>query len=192
MSRLWILGTIVALCAGCAENRAVRGWVPQPRPGNPLIDFTFIEDERGSPRSLRELLGDFTVLSFTQCDRDTHGPAVDLLAEIVRENSQSAPFVRVVGVDIHRPSNRIEPDGRCHLIEQHADIASICDGTRAVSQLYGVGQEDWLVLVDPNQCISFSGPMRSADQLRTQLRKQVARLRQTKDRGHFGGYRGVG
>ncbi len=87
------------LPAGCAASRPVRGWIPEQEADKTCLDFRFIGDE-GEARSLRNLLGDHTVLVFARCDKDAHGPATELLEAIVDENRR-ASLAKGAGVDVH-------------------------------------------------------------------------------------------
>src|SRR3972149_10746921 len=64
----------IALLGGCVSPQARRGRVAQPEVGNRFPNFTF-QDERGTTQDLSQNLGDFTVLVFSECGRDLHGPA---------------------------------------------------------------------------------------------------------------------
>lgn len=185
------LAAAVCLTAGClSSNGPTRGWIPQAGVGQPYTDFSFI-DEKGATRSLRELLGDYTVLLFTKCELDTHEAALKLLADIVAENHR-APGVHVFGVSIHRFDVPDGHDDRCMLMSQQNDVAMIHDRTGGVHKLYSAPARDWFYVIDPTGHIILSSPVDSPYQLRKQLKEEVTRLSQKRERGHPGrGYRGV-
>jgi len=170
---LWIVWVVLAF--GCASDRPVRGWIHQAGEGRSLVDFRFV-DEQGRARSLRNILGDYTVLALTRCDKDTHRPATALLQEIVAEHNR-ADYVTVVGIDIHWSEGNDTHAGSCHLIREQRNLASLCDATGAIRRLYHSDDgEDTLYLIDPAHKIVQVVSARDADKLRRLLRTKVAQL----------------
>jgi len=174
---------IVLLCSTLAISscaRPVRGWIPKPAVGQPYPNFSFVDD-RGTTKSLSELLGDYTVLAFTRCDKDTHQPIIGVLSDIVDMN-RGQTLVHVAGIDVHHSDNRGSGDARCHLIESHNDVASICDATGNVGRFYGIRQGDGFYIIGPYRKIVYSAPTTSADELKIWLRREVDALAAQRDR----------
>lgn len=186
-----LFAAAACLTTGClSSNTPLRGWIPQASVGQPYTDFSFI-DEKGSTRSLRELLGDYTVLLFTKCEINTHESSLLLLADIVAENHRGLG-VHVFGVSIHNFDMASGHEDRCMLISQQKDVAMIHDRTGGVHKLYSAPSRDWLYVIDPAGHIILSSPADSPYQLRKQLKQEVTRLSQKRESGHPGrGYRGV-
>ncbi len=147
MKNLFSICVLAVVLSGCASPKSSRGWVLKAEVGKQYPDFVYV-DERGVQRSLRNLKGDFTVLAFTRCDQDAHGPATAALQTTVAEND-GARFVRVVGVDVHWFEGQCD-HGRCHLVEDNRDMFSICDATGAVRRLYGVNDGVAAVVIGPD------------------------------------------
>lgn len=164
------IGALALLAGGCAATPTSRGWVTQAEVGKPFPDFAF-QDDQGVQRSLKNLASDFTVLAFTRCDLDTHGPTSALLQEMVAENGRES-FVRVVGVDVHWFDGRCDHGG-CHLVREHRNLSSICDATGSIHRRYGVGDEDMLLIIGPKFTIIAAAPASEASALRASLRAEV-------------------
>lgn len=174
---LWIVS--VVLVFGCVSDRPVRGWIHQAGEGRSLVDFRFV-DEQGRARSLRNILGDYTVLALTRCDQDTHRPATALLQEIVAEHSR-ADYVRVVGIDIHWSEGDDTHAGSCHLIREQRNLASLCDATGAIRRRYHSDDgEDTLYLINPAHRVVQVVSVDDADKLRRLLKTSVAQLSRTR------------
>lgn len=163
---------LVLTLGGCAAPKSSRGWISGAQVGNPFPDFVYVDDQ-GVRRSLRNLAGDFTVLAFSRCDTDTHGPAAGLLQEIVSENAAAA-FVRVVGVDVHWFDGRCD-HGHCHIVAENPNLFSICDATGTVRRLYGVEGGDSLVVIDPNGRIVQVFKQSDSQAARTWLKRAISR-----------------
>lgn len=165
---------LVVMNLACASHRPVRGWISRAEVGEAFLDFRFVDDE-GVARSLRNQLGDYTILALTRCEKDTHGPAVDVLGSIVAEHRR-AGFVEVVGVDVHWSEHGCVHEGECHLVDKQRDLASICDATGAVGRLYYADKVDRLFLIGPGQKIILTSTIHETENLRRRLREGVAAL----------------
>lgn len=188
MSRRWCVVLVIScLSAGAGCSKPVRGWVPKPAVGQPYPNFSFVDD-RGVSRSLSSLLGDYTVLIFTRCDKDSHGPIRSVLSEIVGMN-RGQPLVHIVGIDVHHSEHRPAGDNRCHLIEAHGDVASICDSTGNLARLYGIEQGDGFYVIGPDRKLVYSAPAASAEHLKKWLQRDVSVLATQRDRERHPGER---
>lgn len=177
--RLILASLLLGAGLGCAQqHRPVRGWIHQAGRGESFLDFRFV-DERGVARSLRNLLGDYTVLALTRCDRDTHRPATAMLEEIVAEN-QLADFVRVVGVDIHWAEGGRSHPGACHLVDEKRNLVSLCDATGVVQRRYSADDGDKLYLINPEHIIIRVASVDGAAAFRRMLKEEVAKLSQAR------------
>lgn len=171
---------LLGIGPGCASNRPVRGWINQAGEGRSIMDFRFVDDE-GRARSLRNVLGDYTVLALTRCDKDTHGPATALLEEIVAENSHT-DYVKVVGVDIHWAEGGSPHKNQCHLIDERGNLVSLCDATGAIQRLYSADDgEDKMYLIDPSQRIILITSVHDVGSLRRQLKSAVTKLSRARE-----------
>lgn len=188
MFRKWcfVLISCCFLC-GTACSRPVRGWVSKPALGKLYLDFSFVDD-RGESRLLSSLLGDYTVLAFTRCDTDIHRPVRSVLSEIVDMN-RGQTLVRIVGIDVHHSEHRPPGDNRCHLLEAHGDVASICDSTGHLAPLYGIKQGDGFYVIGPDRALVYSGPADSAESLKKWLQREVSALATQRDRERHPGDR---
>ncbi|GMU35268.1 MAG: hypothetical protein AMXMBFR20_31400 [Planctomycetia bacterium] len=158
---------------GCVADRPSRGWVQRAQIGAAYPDFVFVDDE-GISRSLGNHLGDFTVLAFTRCDRDTHGPAAAILRNIITEHRQAA-LVKVVGIDIHWFDGSCDHT-KCHLVASERDIQSVCDATGAVRRLYSANEADQYVVIGPDHRITMKVGRDGVADLRRRLKKWVYQL----------------
>lgn len=161
---------LLLLIAGCRASQPSRGWLTGAENGKPYPDFVYVDDN-GTQRSLRNLAGDFTVLAFTRCDRDTHGPAAATLQQIVSENAAS-PFVRVVGVDVHWFDGQCD-HGHCHLVQDQRNLFSICDATGAVRRLYGVNGDNAAVVIGPDGRVIRVALEVGNEEFRAELRSMI-------------------
>lgn len=173
MSARMITFIFVALVAGCTANRASKGWVTQARVGGRYADFVYADDE-GVERLLRNQLGDFTILMFTRCDEDSHGPVSRALSGIVQENRRTS-LVKVVGVDIHTFNEQCD-HSKCHLVDRAEKMISVCDATGAIRRLYGVDRPNRVVLIGPDHRVIDSATSEELDAFRDRLRNRVRRL----------------
>lgn len=159
--------------AGCSAAQPSRGWISGAQKGKPFPDFVYLDDH-GTRRSLRNLAGDFTVLAFTRCDQNTHGPAAGALQQIVLENA-GTPFVRVVGVDVHWFEGQCD-HGRCHLVRDDRNLFSICDATGAVRRLYSLKGEkpiDGVVVIGPDGRVIQMAQEVENEKFRAELRSTI-------------------
>jgi len=171
---------LLVIGPGCASNQPVRGWINQAGKGKSFMDFKFV-DEGGRAGSLRNVLGDYTVLALTRCDKDTHGPATALLEEIVAENSHT-DYVKVVGVDIHWGKGASPHKARCHLIDERCNLVSLCDATGAVRRLYSADDgEDKMYLINPDHKIILVTSVHSVGRLRHRLKAAVSKLSRVRE-----------
>lgn len=137
-----------------------------------LPDFLFLDD-RGSVHSLRDLLGDFTVLAFTHYDRPTHGTASDLLTAIVTEN-RGVNHMDVRGIDIHWSDARCEQHDACHLVDVQTHVLVLCDATGAIRHSYDVGKQDRFFVIGPDRHVIDTAWDVHIERLRLQLSLDVA------------------
>jgi peroxiredoxin len=175
---LSIISTTLALmtgnATGCISTQPVRGWIPPVKPGEPAPDFSFV-DQAGRRRAFSELLGDYTVVIFSRCDRDTHVPAAKTLEEILDE-TRGASHVKVVGVDIHWSQEDCRGNDACHVVEQRRDLVSLCDAGGAARRLYGADDSANLFVIGPDATIVDSGSLADADSTWAKLQAGVNRL----------------
>jgi hypothetical protein len=181
MRTILLLLSVPVIVTGCASSEPVRGMAPQPdigrahaKLGKTFVNFDFVDD-RGKAHPLRAELGDFTVLVLTRCDQNTHGPAVDVLKNIVAEN-RGADNVRVVGIDIHWSPTGCKDHGACHLLEAKRNLGTLCDTTGAIHRAYGDHKEDWLYVIGPDRTIELAAPVSHAAELSRQLKDKVDQL----------------
>ena len=137
-----------------------------------LPDFDFLDD-RGSTHSLREVLGDFTVLAFTHCDKTTHGPVAESLTAVVAEN-RGVNGMDVRGIDIHWSDAGCGQHDTCHLVDVPAHALVLCDATGALCRLYGVGEEDRFFVIGPDRHVIDSASVKDVARLGFQLSLDVA------------------
>lgn len=174
VDRALIVTCVLALpVSGCAATKSSRGWVSRAEVGKLFANFVYLDDQ-GVQRSLRNHLADFTVVAFTRCDRETHGPASGLLRDIVNENRR-APLVKVAGVDVHWFKGRCN-HSQCHLVADERNILSICDATGAIRRLYGIEDADQVIVIGPDHNVAYSADSNRMDDLREQLRSHVVQL----------------
>lgn len=167
-----VLLLVVAL-SGCASDQPSRGWVRSARVGSEYPDFVFVDDD-GVRRTLGNQLGDYTILAFTRCDRDAHGPVSAVLKAIVDEN-RTAPLVKISGLDIHWFGGQCD-HSQCHLITGERNLQSICDATGSVRRLFGIGASDRYVVIGPSHRIDMAVDARDVSRLRQQLKAWVSQL----------------
>ncbi|MBK8269358.1 MAG: hypothetical protein IPK83_14040 [Planctomycetes bacterium] len=161
---------LLLLIAGCRASQPSRGWVTGAELGKAFPDFVYVE-ANGTQRSLRNLAGEFTVLAFTRCDQDTHGPAAAALHQIVSENAGTS-FVRVVGVDVHWFDGQCD-HGHCHLVQDQRNLFSICDATGAVRRLYGINGNNAAVVIGPDGRVIQIAPEFENEEFRAELRSMI-------------------
>ena len=137
-----------------------------------LPDFVFLNDG-GSTHALRDVLGDFTVLAFSFCDKITHGPAAELLAAMVAEN-HGVNGLDVRGIDILSSHAACEQHDACHLVDVQSHVLILCDATGAIRRLYGVTQEDRFFVIGPDRHVIDSAPVKDVARLGLQLSVDVA------------------
>jgi len=147
----------IAPLGGCVSPQARRGRVAQPEVGNRFQNFTF-QDERGTTQDLSQNLGDFTVLVFSECGRDLHGPASKALVDLVHGN-QEPGYTETVGFDIHWSKNGCPQHSDCHLLEGGPHIFSICDARAQVRDLYRVDSGDEIIIIGPDRHIVARAPL---------------------------------
>lgn len=181
MMKILLVLLVPLSVAGCASSEPVRGWAPEANAsqvshevGQRFADFKFV-DSKATERSLRWQLGDYTILAFTRCESDTHGPAAKLLQDIVRADS-TLDNVRVVGIDIHWTASGCKEHDNCHLVDVAPNLGTICDATGSIHRLYGALQEDWLYVIGPDRTIELSAPMTKGSELSRQLKVRVEQL----------------
>lgn len=172
LNKTWFFILVVFL-SGCTGDRPSRGWVREAQIGVAYPEFIFVDDD-GVQRSLGNQLGDFTVLAFTRCDRDTHGPVSAKLREIIAEN-QRAPMVKIVGLDVHWFEGRCD-HSQCHLVTNERNLESLCDSTGAVRRLYGVDATDRYVVIGPSRRIDLIVEAKDVETLRQRLGTWVRQL----------------
>lgn len=178
--KLLLPSLLLAIGLACTSNQPVRGWINQAGEGQSLMDFKFVDDE-GRARSLRNMLGDYTVLALTRCDKDTHRPATALLEKIVAENSHT-DFVKVVGVDIHWAPGGRPHNNQCHLIDERCNLVSLCDATGAIQRLYSADDgEDKMYLINPEQKIILVASVHKVGRLRRRLKAAVTKLSRARE-----------
>ncbi len=169
---------VVALAAavsGCVSNRPVRGVVPRAEVAQYfLLDFGYF-DQRRDARYLHDDLGDFTIIAFTRCDQDTHGPVAKLVEELVTEH-RGIDSVRIVGIDIHWSDEDCALHDTCHLVTDRSDLISICDAAGAIHRSFDDDANDYLVVVGPGRKIVAMARANDTKTLREVLRQQVERL----------------
>jgi len=119
--------------------------------GERFHNFTF-QDERGVTQNLGQNLGDFTVLVFSECGEDLHGPVSNALVDLVHAN-QAPGYAETVGFDIHWSKDGCPHHSDCHLLEGGPRIFSICDARAQVRDLYSVDSGDQIIIIDPNRRI---------------------------------------
>lgn len=156
------------LFGGCASPQARIGRVATPEIGGPYLEFTYL-DADGRPHRLGEHLGDFTLLAFTRCQDEMHGPVAEKLADLVRV-SQDPGLASSVGFDIHWSDSGCPEQNQCHAISKNQFLFSICDARGATRQMYGVGAEDQFFVIGPDGRIWDRAPASQFDTLETKYR----------------------
>lgn len=191
MRKSLILLVLPLVVAGCAGPEPVRGWVSDAdtgatmaQLGKPFVDFKYVDDH-GKSRALQGELGDFTVLTFTRCDKDMHRPAVEWLQKVLDEN-RAADNVRLVGVDVHWSPGGCKEHNQCHLVAAKSALGTLCDATGAIHRAYGAVEEDWVYVIGPDRRILFSGPMKDAPQIARELKLRIDRLSRERVDAAFG------
>jgi hypothetical protein len=192
MTRLLLALLVPIGVMGCAPRTPIRGWSPNPEQsaastavGQPYVDFTFVDDQ-GHERSLKQELGDYTVLALTRCDRSTHGPTTDLLRAIVDVN-RPASNVRVVGLDIHWSPAGCQDHDQCHLLAVEPGLGTICDPTGAIHHAYGDHNRSWFYVVGPDKTVVLALPAARGAQLSRELQAKVERLSDARVAAAFAG-----
>lgn len=180
---------LALMISGCQVTKSSRGWVRQAQTGAAYPDFVFVDDE-GVQRSLGNQLGDFTVLAFTRCDRDTHGPAAALLRDVVAENRHVA-LVKVVGLDVHWFDGSCDHT-KCHLVASERDLQSVCDATGSVRRLYSVNGADHYVVIGPDHRITMMAGQDGVANLRRRLREWVGQLSEERAKEILQEYQSIG
>lgn len=137
-----------------------------------LLDFVFLDDQ-DSTHSLRDVLGDFTVLAFAHCDKATHGPAAESLTAMVAEN-RGVNRLDVRGIDIHWSDAHCEQHDACHLVDVETHVLVLCDATGAIRRLYDVGEEDRFFVIGPDRRVMDSASVKDVARLALQLSLDVA------------------
>lgn len=162
----------IALLGGCVSPQTRRGMVVQAQVGNHFPNFTF-EDERGGTQDLGQNLGDFTVLVFSECGEDLHGPVSKTLVNLVHGN-QEPGYVETVGFDIHWSKDGCPHHSDCHLLEGGPHIFSICDARAQVRDLYSVDSVDEIVVIGPDRRIISRAPTSESETVSRTLAHQFA------------------
>lgn len=192
MMRIAGLFTAALLMTGCAANRDYHGVDARPTPrakpagaGMRFADFAF-RDQEGRMRRLSGELGDYTVLGFTGNDRATFESATELVDAVLQANSGRAN-VHVVGVVLHRGQR---PDGStdCRLVAMKPNLGTICEASGEIRRLYGVENEDWLVVIGPDRTVALSAPASRAVELSRQLGRQVTELSDMRKQSSFAAF----
>lgn len=176
-----LLSVVLLVVAGCAAPQPVSGWATDvsaglkvAQLGQPFVDFKFVDDH-GKSHLFRTELGDFTVLVFTRCDNNMHGPAVAWLQKVVDDN-RSVSNVRLVGVDVHWSPAGCKEHEQCGLIAARAALGTLCDGSGAIHRAYGATDQDWVYVIGPDHDIIFSGPMQDAPKIARELKQRIDSL----------------
>jgi hypothetical protein len=144
---------LIMLLGGCLSPQARQGRVLEGKGGDSFPDFTFM-DQEGRTRSLRQHLGDFTVLAFTQCGGELHESVSGDLTALVKAN-QEPGYADTVGYDIHWCEDGCKHADRCHLIEGKTHLFSICDARSVVRDLYEARDGGQLVVIGPDRRIAL-------------------------------------
>lgn len=169
-----LFGIALLAAVGCATHGLPRGSVMHVEQQEKMNDFEFAATD-GARQMLSDHLGDFTVLSFTRCDRDTHGPAISHLREILADHDD-VDNVRVVGIDIHWSEGGCQTHPHCHLVGSDSGVGTICDATGSVHRLYGGRDEDWVYAIGSDGTLVLSSPMSDRTAFRSALRAFVGQL----------------
>ncbi|MCO6438627.1 MAG: hypothetical protein J5J06_16160 [Phycisphaerae bacterium] len=162
----------LALLTGCVSPQARRGRVIQADVGNRFPNFTF-QDERGTAQDLSQNLGDFTVLVFSECGEDLHGPVSAALVDLVQPN-QEPGYSETVGFDIHWSRDGCRYHSDCHLLEGGPHIFSICDGRSQVRDLYDADAAGEIIVIGPDRRIVDRAPMRELDSISSRLARRFS------------------
>lgn len=172
-SRFGIVGAmaLTAVAAGCSATGGHRGHVVQPQVGTPYMDFTYVGED-GRRHRLSDHLGDYTILAFTKCGGELHGPVSRKLEKLVRV-TEDPGIARTIGFDIHWSKSGCRQGEACHLIKQDADLYSICDARGVVRDLYGAGPKDEIFVIGPQGTIVDSAPASEFDALITRFKRTV-------------------
>lgn len=174
MRTIVVISSVGFALQGCAAHRPTRGVVRTPSVGHHYFDFSFL-DEEGRHRSLRNSLGDFTILAFTRCDSSTHTVTSRLLDGLVAEHRDNRA-VTVVGIDVHWSAQRCSTHDHCHLLGAKRNTMSICDATGFIRRLYGVSNDDELILIGPDRRVIATATASYPDRLQHQLAIDVTRF----------------
>ncbi len=137
-----------------------------------LPDLHFL-DERGSIRSLRDYLGDFTVLAFTGCNGTEHRSVTKLLDTIVAKNG-AAGQVKVIGIDVHSSNRTNGWHAPVHRVDVRKNLVTIDDADGTIRRWHGVGGEDEILIIGPDGRVIDSAPVQDAARLLQELRIDVA------------------
>ena len=178
LSLIGLLATVGG-CASSASSSAQLGRVVEPEIGAPFADFTYVDAE-GQPQMLAGQLGDFTILVFTKCGGDLHGPVARPLAELVREN-QGPGVVKTVGFDIHWSEVGCTQSDGSHLLAPAPNLYSICDAKGVVRTFYGADDRNQVFVIGPDHRIVDRGSAGNWEALRARVHQRVDAYRQQKD-----------
>lgn len=147
-----------------------------------LPDYFFLDD-RGSTRSLREYLGDFTVLAFTGRNRVLQRSLMEVLKSIVAENG-GAKHVKVVVITVHSENRVGGRDGITHRVDVDGNLVTIDDAGGTIRRWHGVGREDEIHIIDPGLRVIDSASVQDAARLLQELRIDVAAFADRLHGGH--------
>jgi len=162
----------IALLAGCVSPQARRGRVVEAAIGDHFANFTF-QDERSKMQDLGQNLGDFTVLVFSECGEDLHGPMSKAVVDLVHAN-QEPGYVETVGFDIHWSTDGCPHRDDCHLLEGGPHIFSICDARSRVRDLYRADAGGEIIVIGPDRRIVDRGPLHELDSISRRLAQRFS------------------
>jgi hypothetical protein len=137
-----------------------------------LPDLHFL-DERGSIRSLRDYLGDFTVLAFTGCNGTEQRFLTKLLKTVVAKNG-AVGQVKVIGINVHSSNGPNGWHAPVHRVDARKNLVTIDDADGTIRRWHGVGGEDEILLIGPDGRVIDSASVQDAARLLQELRIDVA------------------
>ncbi len=136
-----------------------------------LPDLHFL-DERGSIRSLRDYLGDFTVLAFTGCN-GTEPRSVTKLLKTVRAKNGAAGQIKVIGIDVHSSNGTNGWHAPVHRVDARKNLVTIDDADGTIRRWHGVGGEDEILIIGPDGRVIDSALVQDAERVLQELRVYV-------------------
>jgi hypothetical protein len=153
-------------------------WHPRTFP-----DFLVI-NEIGETSLFRHLLGDLNVVLLARYREAFHGPAVDMLTQLLGENAGChSPSVR--GFEIRAGDVACPVHETCQVLSRQSDgtVTTICDATGAIHGLMGVSDGDRIFVIDPHGVVTNSGTPHELERLSLQLALDAAMLTSRSERG---------